>query len=104
MSMTAWQVLLRPRLTEKSTRLKEEAARWKKSGETYVFEVHPGANKVQIRSAVEEIFGVEVQHVRTVNLVPKSRRYGRFEGLRPAKKKAYITLRPGSKTIDFLEG
>lgn len=104
MSMTSYEVLLRPRLTEKSTRLKEEAARWTQSGETYVFEVHPDANKIQIRTAVEEIFGVEVSHVRTVNMNPKRRRYGRFEGLRAAKKKAYITLKPGSKTIDFLEG
>ncbi len=103
-SLTSWEVIMRPRLTEKATRLREEAARWKKSGDTFVFEVHPRANKIQIRAAVEEIFGVDVAHVRTVNVQGKKRRYGRFEGYRPAKKKAYVTLKPGSKTIDYLEG
>lgn len=103
-SLTAWDVILRPRLTEKSTRLREEASRWKKSGPSFVFEVHPGANKIQIKQAVEAIFGVEVAHVRTVNTVPKKRRYGRFIGDRPARKKAYVTLKQGSKPIDFLEG
>ncbi len=102
--MTAWDVLRRPRLTEKSTRLREEAERWKKSGETHVFEVHPRANKIQIRRAVEEVFGVQVAHVRTVNVRGKLRRYGRFQGARPSWKKAYVTLRQGSKSIDFLEG
>lgn len=103
-ALTSWEILRRPRLTEKTTRLREEAERWKKSGETHVFEVDPRANKIQIRQAVEEIFDVEVAHVRTVNVQGKKRRYGRFEGHRPSTKKAYVTLKPGSKTIDFLEG
>lgn len=102
--MTSWDILRRPRLTEKSTRLREEAARWKKTGETHVFEVHPSANKIQIRQAVEEVFGVQVAHVRTVNMSGKLRRYGRFLGPRPSWKKAYVTLKQGSKSIDFLEG
>jgi len=103
-SITAWDVIRRPRLTEKATRLREEANRWKKSGETFVFDVDPRANKIQVRQAVEEIFGVDVLHVRTVNVQGKKRRYGRFEGHRAARKKAYVTLKPGSKTIDYLEG
>ncbi|MBP7147362.1 MAG: 50S ribosomal protein L23 [Acidobacteria bacterium] len=102
-ALTAWQVITRPRLTEKSTRLREEATRWKKSGESYVFDVNPRANKVQIRKAVEEIFGVQVAHVRTMNVRGKRRRYGRFEGMRKNWKKAYVTLVPGSKKIDYLE-
>ncbi|GAB4375479.1 MAG: 50S ribosomal protein L23 [Acidobacteriota bacterium] len=102
--LSAYEVLRRPRLTEKSTRLREEATRWKKRGETFVFEVDARANKIQVRQAVEEIFGVEVAHVRTVNVRGKKRRYGRSLGYRSSFKKAYVTLKPGGKTIDFLEG
>jgi large subunit ribosomal protein L23 len=101
---SSWDIVRRPRLTEKATRLKEEAVKRKKAGETFVFDVDPRANKIQIRAAVEEVFGVNVANVRTVNVAGKKRRYGRFEGARPSWKKAYVTLKPGSKTIDFLEG
>ncbi|RMG48144.1 MAG: 50S ribosomal protein L23 [Acidobacteria bacterium] len=101
--LSPWDVIRMPRLTEKAARLREEAQRWKKRGETYVFDVDPRANKVQIKRAVEQAFDVKVAHVRTVNLPGKRRRYGRFVGYRPARKKAYVTLQPGSKTIDFLE-
>lgn len=103
-ALNNWDIIRRPRLTEKATRLREEAARRENCGETYVFDVDPRANKIQIRAAVEEAFGVEVAAVRTVNIAGKRRRYGRFEGVRPDRKKAYVTLKPGSKTIDFLEG
>lgn len=103
-ALTSWDIIRRPRLTEKATRLKEEADRRNDSGETFVFDVDPRANKIQIRAAVEEAFGVEVLHVRTVNVAGKKRRYGRFLGLRADWKKAYVTLKPGSKTIDYLEG
>jgi large subunit ribosomal protein L23 len=99
------EILRRPRLTEKTQRLKEEQVRlWKKSGETFVFDVDPRANKIQIADAVERMFDVDVLHVRTVNLLGKSRRYGRFLGKKADRKKAYVTLKPGSKTIDYLEG
>ena len=103
-NLTSWEIIRQPRLTEKATRLREEAVRWKKSGDTFVFEVDVRANKIQIRAAVEEVFGVNVAHVRTVNVRGKKRRYGRFEGYRSAWKKAYVTLTPDSKTIDYLEG
>ena len=79
---TSWDIIRRPRLTEKATRLREETARRKKNGDTFVFEVDPRANKVEIREAVEHAFGVEVLHVRTVNVAGKKRRYGRFLGER----------------------
>ncbi len=101
---TSWDIIRRPRLTEKATRLREEAQKREGAGETFVFDVDPRANKIQIRAAVEEVFGVSVLHVRTVNVAGKKRRYGRFEGLRSSWKKAYVTLKPGSKTIDYLEG
>jgi large subunit ribosomal protein L23 len=102
--LSHWDVIRMPRLTEKATRLREEAGRWKHSGETFVFDVDTRANKIQIKQAVETIFGVDVSHVRTVNVRGKQRRYGRFLGYRPSRKKAYVTLKPESKTIDFLEG
>ncbi len=103
-ALSNWDIIRRPRLTEKATRLKEQAVRHPEAGETFVFDVDPRANKVQIRAAVEEVFGVKVAQVRTVNVAGKKRRYGRFEGLRASWKKAYVTLQPGSKTIDYLEG
>lgn len=103
-ALNAHDILRRPRLTEKSTRIREAAARHKHSGEVFLFEVDPRANKIQIAAAVEEVFGVDVLHVRTVNVKGKTRRYGRSVGEKPNRKKAYITLKPGSKTIDFLEG
>ncbi len=101
---TSWDIVRRPRLTEKATRLREEATRRKKTGETFVFDVDPRANKIQIRAAVEEVFGVQVEHVRTINVAGTKRRYGKSVGLRSSWKKAYVTLKPGSKTIDYLEG
>ncbi len=103
-TLSSWDIIRRPRLTEKATRLREEAQKRGTGGDTFVFDVDPRANKIQIKGAVEEAFGVEVAHVRTVNGAGKKRRYGRFEGLRASWKKAYVTLKPGSKTIDFLEG
>lgn len=104
-ALNHWDIIRKPRLTEKATRLREEAQRrGEAAGETFVFDVDPRANKIQIRAAVEEVFGVQVSHVRTVNVAGKKRRYGRFEGARASWKKAYVTLRPGSKTIDYLEG
>lgn len=102
--LSPWSIIRYPRLTEKAARLREQAFRRKKVGETFVFEVDPRANKIQIKRAVEIAFGVEVDKVQTVNVRGKMRRYGRFVGRRPAWKKAYVTLKPDSKTIDYLEG
>jgi large subunit ribosomal protein L23 len=103
-AINPYDIVRRPRLTEKSTRIREEAARWTHSGETFVFDVDPRANKIQIAEAVEKLFGVDVLHVHTLNVKGKTRRYGRFSGAKPDRKKAYVTLKPGSKTIDYLEG
>ncbi len=102
--ISAWDIIRFPRLTEKASRLREESHRWKKSGDTFVFKVDPRANKLQIKEAVEKAFGVEVSKVCTMNVKGKKRRYGRFVGLRASWKKAYVTLTPDSKTIDYLEG
>jgi len=65
--------------------------------------VLPGANKTQIKKAVEEIFGVKVAKVNTVNYDGKVKRLGRYEGKTTAFKKAIVTLSPESKAIEFFE-
>lgn len=89
-------ILRRPLITEKSTISKEISNQ-------IVFEVAPSANKVEIRQAVEQVFGVKVLQVRTSNYDGKKKRFGRFEGRRANWKKAYVTLAPG-ESIEFFEG
>jgi large subunit ribosomal protein L23 len=69
----------------------------------YSFEVHPGANKIEIKKAIEEIFSVRVTSVRTIRMPGKKKRMGRFEGKRPDWKKAVVTLKEG-ETIELFEG
>jgi len=85
-----------PVITEKGTLVNE-------IGNQVVFRVHPRANKVEIRHAVETLFKVKVEKVRTSRLLGKARRVGRHLGRRPNWKKAYVTLAEGSR-IDFFEG
>ena len=93
--MEARDVIKRPVVTEKTTRLMQE--------NKYCFIVDRRANKTQIRQAVEEIFGVKVLAVNTMNMVGKLKRLGRFEGRRPSEKKGLVTLAPGSR-IEFFAG
>ena len=90
------QVVLRPLLTEKGTRLKEE-------GNQYLFRVAKTANKVEIKRAIEQLFRVTVLDVRTLRVRGKVKRLGRFEGRRPDWKKAVATLKQG-ETIELYEG
>ncbi|HWT77479.1 MAG TPA: 50S ribosomal protein L23 [Candidatus Methylomirabilis sp.] len=90
------QVVLRPLLTEKGTRLKEE-------GNQYLFRVAKTANKVEIRQAIEQIFKVTVLEVRTTRVRGKVKRMGRFQGRRPDWKKAVATLKEGD-SIELYEG
>jgi len=92
----AQKIIRRPLITEKSTRQKEEVRQ-------YVFEVHRDANKIEIQSAVEQLFKVKVLQVRTSNVLGKVKRLGRRYGKRPDWKKAIITLKEGDR-IDFFEG
>ena len=69
----------------------------------YSFEVPQSANKVEIKKAVEEIFGVKVADVNTMNVTGKLKRMGRYEGRRASYKKAIVTLSKDSKTIEFFE-
>jgi large subunit ribosomal protein L23 len=65
--------------------------------------VHADANKIQIRAAVEKLFKVKVEDVRTANMVGKLRRRGRFSGYRSDWKKAYVKLKAGEKLPEFSE-
>jgi large subunit ribosomal protein L23 len=89
-------IIVRPIVTERSM----EAASSKK----YAFEVARGANKIEIRKAVEAIFGVEVLSVNTINMRGKKKRLGVHKGARSSWKKAIVQLRPSSKGIEFFEG
>lgn len=89
-------VLVRPLVTEKSTRQMSEA-------NAYSFRVPLAATKVEVRQAVERIFKVHVVDVRTMRVRGKSRRMGRFEGKRPDWKKAIVKLAPGER-IEIFEG
>jgi large subunit ribosomal protein L23 len=91
-----YQVGLKPLLTEKGTRLKEE-------GNQYLFRVAKTANKVEIKQAVEHLFKVTVLNVRTTRVRGKVKRLGRFQGRRPDWKKAIATLKEGD-SIELYEG
>ena len=94
--MSPGEVIRGPLITEKGTLVNE-------LGNQVVFRVHPQANKVEIRHAVEALFKVRVEKVRTSRLLGKLRRVGRHVGRRADWKKAYVTLAEGSR-IDFFEG
>jgi large subunit ribosomal protein L23 len=90
-------VIRRPLVTEKTATLRE-------TGATVVFEVAPAATKVEIKRAVEQLFGSRVAAVRTSLVHGKVKRQGRFAGRRADWKKAYVRLKPGEKVPEFMEG
>jgi large subunit ribosomal protein L23 len=94
--MLAQELIRRPLITEKSTRLKE-------GSNTVCFEVAVTANKIEVARAVQKLFGVKVVDVRIANRQGKWKRMGRFLGQRKAWKKAYVRLAPDQK-IEFFEG
>jgi len=97
MAVTAYDIIKRPIITERSMSQTENKC--------YTFEVDRNANKIQIAKAVEEIFGVKVSKVNTLNMYGKAKRTGRYPaGRRAAWKKAMVTLTEDSKTIEFFEG
>jgi large subunit ribosomal protein L23 len=94
--MNVYEVIRRPLVTEKGVEKKD-------SERTLCFEVAADANKTQVKAAVEKLFKVKVQEVRTANFEGKLRRRGRFTGYRPDWKKAYVRLKEGQKTPEFAE-
>ena len=95
--MKLTDVIRRPLITEKTSILRED-------GRTIVFQVASGANKTQIRRAIEQLLGSKVDSIRTSISHGKVKRQGRFAGRRPDRKKAYVTLREGEKMPEFLQG
>ena len=94
---TAYDVIIRPIITEQSMEQTEM--------KRYTFEVAKNANKIEIAKAEEEIFGVKVAKVNTLNMYGKEKRMGRYPaGRRPSWKKAMVTLTADSKAIEFFEG
>lgn len=87
------RLLIRPVVTEKSTRLQEE--------HKFTFEVILGANRSQVREAVEKLFDVKVLGVNMVRTHGKVKRFGRRLAKKPDRKKAVVTLRPGDKIAVF---
>ena len=95
--MNAYDIIIRPIITEQSM---ADVADKK-----YVFQVAMGANKTEIKAAVEEIFGVKVSKINTVRQIGKVKRTGAYpKGKRTDIKKAIVTLTADSKTIEFFEG
>ena len=93
---TAYDIILEPVISEQSM----DVAADKK----YTFKVATDANKTQVKLAVEEIFGVEVEKVNIMNYDGKVKRMGRNVGRTAAYKKAVVTLTNGSKEIEFFQG
>lgn len=82
-------IIKAPIITEKSADLAQ-------NNNTYTFSVDVNANKTQIKQAIEQIFNVKVENVNTVNVKPKTRRVGRYEGKTNRVKKAIVKLKEGS--------
>lgn len=97
-----WEILKSPVVTEKSVLLKEATSQ-EGDAQVLTFRVDRKAAKDEIRSAVEEIFGVKVAKIRTVNYEGKMKKRGRYEGRRASWKKAYVTLKAGEPMVDYAE-
>ncbi|MBX9602825.1 MAG: 50S ribosomal protein L23 [Bryobacteraceae bacterium] len=94
--MTVYEVIKRPIITEKAVGKKD-------AENTLCFEVALAANKTEIRHAVETLFKVKVDDVRTSSFDGKLRRRGRFSGYRSDWKKAYVRLKAGEKIPEYAE-
>ncbi|MGC8548773.1 MAG: 50S ribosomal protein L23 [Acidobacteriaceae bacterium] len=92
---TIYDVIRRPLITERALTVKEVE-------NTLVFEVAAKATKTEVKQAVEALFKVKVENVRTANYVGKERRRGKFSGYRPDWKKAYVRLAPGQKMPEYV--
>ena len=96
MENRVYQIIRRPIITEKGLGGKE-------TQHTVVFEVAKDATKTEIKEAVQRVFKVKVDHVRTAIFHGKFRRRGRAEGFRSDWKKAYVRLKEGEKMIEYAE-
>jgi large subunit ribosomal protein L23 len=97
---TVWDIIKAPVITEKALIAKEES---QDGRQLLTFRVDKNATKPEIKNAVEKIFDVEVDSVRTMNYMGKKARRGRYEGRKPSWKKAYVTLKEGQSPFDYGE-
>jgi large subunit ribosomal protein L23 len=97
---TVWDIIKSPVITEKALVAKEES---QDGRQLLTFRVDRHATKPEIKSAIETIFQVKVDAVRTINYMGKIKRRGRHEGRRPSWKKAYVTLKQGEQPLDYGE-
>jgi len=86
----AWRYIVAPHITEKATLLAEKENQ-------YVFKVAPDANKIEVKKAIEDLYGVKVEKVRIIKVPRKRRRRGRIEGWRKGYKKAIVKIKEGQK-------
>ena len=93
---SAYQIIRKPTITEKGQRVKDEQG-------TLVFEVAVKATKTEVKEAVQKIFNVKVDSVRTATFQGKERRRGKFSGYRPDWKKAYVKLKAGEKMPEYAQ-
>ena len=91
-----YQIIRRPVITEKGLDVKENEG-------TLVFEVASNATKTEIKEAVQAVFKVKVDTVRTANFEGKERRRGKFAGYRADWKKAYVRLKAGEKMPEYAQ-
>jgi large subunit ribosomal protein L23 len=96
MNRNPYDILIKPLITEKSTALREQ-------GNKVCFFVSPDSNRIEVKKAVEEALKVKVEKVNIISVHGKIKRFGRFEGKKPERKKAIVTLKEGEK-IELLEG
>lgn len=96
MKLTNFDVIRKPVITEKSM------ASMAEKKYTFIVDIH--VNKTQVKNAVEEVFGVKVEDVKTMRVMGKTKRVGVHVGKRPDYKKAVVKLTEDSKTIEFFEG
>ncbi len=96
MKLEHTDIILAPLITEKSTDLKDKE-------KVLCFKVHKKANKIMVKSAVEELFKTKVESVNLMNLDGKEKRHGKYSGRKPSWKKAYVKLKKDAKMIEYFE-
>ena len=94
--MSVYDIIRKPIVTEKGVTKKENER-------TLCFEIAPGANKTQVKAAIEQLFKVKVEQVRTATTAGKLRRRGKFTGYRSDVKKAFVRLKPGQKIPEYAD-
>ena len=99
--MNSYDIIRRPIISERS--MEPVVNKQGEEIKRYTFEVPMSVNKIEIKKAVEEVFGVKVAAVNTMHVLGKIKRMGKYQGRRPSYKKAIVTLKKDSKAIEIFE-